>query len=338
MPADRSIWKRKGRPNWYTKVQGQQVNLGTPDRKEALRALRAIERRLELEEDARAEPKTPGTDYVAGLLDRFLDSLDAEGGGKKYSWYRTWIESFAAAVGPHLLIADLKPLHVSQWIEANADRWNSTTRAGAITAVKRAFNWCEEQGIILRSPIAKVRKPRRKRREFLFEPWQVMLLISACPDHLAPLVALSASTGARPSDLRRATGRMVSRDGATINLGSRHKTKTVARVVYVPTYHRRMVLRLAAAAKDGPLFPTERGRHWSLQHLSKHVAEARKAARLPDAADHYALRHYWITHRVVDGIPLAYVAELAGTSIEMISKNYAHLQASHLRKVADAMG
>jgi len=57
----------------------------------------------------------------------------------------------------------LKPFHVSRWLDSHPD-WQGC-RWGAITAVKRAFNWADDEGLIAASPIKKVKKPTMRRRE-----------------------------------------------------------------------------------------------------------------------------------------------------------------------------
>ena len=62
-----------------------------------------------------------------------------------------------------LKVAAFKPLHVTDWLAEKP--WNSTTRNRAISCVKRAFNWCVEQGVLGRNPVQKMKKPRERRRE-----------------------------------------------------------------------------------------------------------------------------------------------------------------------------
>ena len=58
------------------------------------------------------------------------------------------------------------------------------------------------------------------------------------------------------------------------------------------------------------------------------------AAGLPADAVAYSLRHSTITDLVVSGLDMATVAALAGTSVPMIAKHYAHLQND---RAADAL-
>ena len=44
-------------------------------------------------------------------------------------------------------------LHVTRVMDANAEAWNANTKNDFATAVQRAFNWAERQGLIDRNPL-----------------------------------------------------------------------------------------------------------------------------------------------------------------------------------------
>ena len=50
-----------------------------------------------------------------------------------------------------------------------------------------------------------------------------------------------------------------------------------------------------------------------------------EAADLPDGASAYTLRHSTITDLVTAGLPLLTIAQISGTSAEMIERHYGHL-------------
>ena len=55
------------------------------------------------------------------------------------------------------------------------------------------------------------------------------------------------------------------------------------------------------------------------------VAAAVAAAKLPSEATAYTLRHSTITDLVRAGLPLLTIAQISGTSAEMIERHYGHL-------------
>lgn len=80
-----------------------------------------------------------------------------------------------------------------------------------------------------------------------------------------------------------------------------------------------------------PLFAQTDGRPWSKDYWKGPIREAAQAAGLPPHATAYTLRHSTITDLVTGGLDLMTVAQLAGTSVRMIERHYAHLQRDRAR-------
>ena len=98
---------------------------------------------------------------------------------------------------------------------------------------------------------------------------------------------------------------------------------------------RRIVLPVAAAslfatqAKNklptAPLFMRGNGKAWDKEAWKGPIANAATAAELPTGATAYTLRHSTITDLVVGRLPLLTIAQISGTSVEMIERHYGHL-------------
>ena len=86
---------------------------------------------------------------------------------------------------------------------------------------------------------------------------------------------------------------------------------------------------LAAQAKNklptAPLFMRSNGRPWDKNTWKLPIAAAVRAAGLPADATAYTLRHSTITDLVSLGLPLLTIAQISGTSAEMIERHYGHL-------------
>jgi integrase len=67
------------------------------------------------------------------------------------------------------------------------------------------------------------------------------------------------------------------------------------------------------------------GEPWDKNSWKWPIAAAAKAAKLPDGVTAYTLRHSTITDLVAGGLPLLTVAQISGTSAEMIERHYGHL-------------
>jgi integrase len=319
------IWKRAGRPNWFAWVNGKQVNLGTPNEKKALQKWH------KLSGTAPERPKASQV-FVVTLLNQFLRHL-ADDGRSDFGWYRSRIKSFAASINARLLLSDLRPSHVREWV--NAKDWSPTHKNGSISAVQRALNWHVKDGSIKSNPIARVEKPERRKRKFIFSPEQLSSLLVALKEPARTFVALIAHTGCRPIELASANGTDVAPDGATIAV-TRLKTDQDGPMP-VPSSLRPWVLRLAVKAGGGPLCLTERGRRWSRKTWALAIRSVRKQAGLDPVAVAYALRHTWITERLDEGESVADVATATRTSIAMISSVYDKGRKERTRRLADRL-
>ncbi|MXP10756.1 tyrosine-type recombinase/integrase [Pseudoblastomonas halimionae] len=74
-----------------------------------------------------------------------------------------------------------------------------------------------------------------------------------------------------------------------------------------------------------PLFMRANGIAWDKNSWKLPIAAAVKAAGLPDGVTAYTLRHSTITDLVDAGLPLLTIAQISGTSAEMIERHYGHL-------------
>lgn len=322
----KGVWKRKGRPNYFAWIDGKQVNLGTPNHQAALKEWHRLSGTQPRRERASEQ-------FVVTLLNRFIGHLEDDG-RKDAAWYRMRVMSFVESIPKRLLLAELRPQHVTEWMKAHSE-WSPTHKAGSISAVQRALNWHLEEGTIRRNPLAKIRKPKRDRRQFVYSTEQLADLLTHMREPGRTFIAFIAATGCRPSELAAANGSDVSRDGATIAV---RKSKTGdCGPMPVPEYLRPLLLRRAKERGDRPLFVSKSSSRWNRTTWGRAIIAAREAAGLPPEADAYALRHTWATERLKEGESVADVAMAMRTSIAMISRVYAHLLKDRTRGLADRL-
>ncbi len=74
-----------------------------------------------------------------------------------------------------------------------------------------------------------------------------------------------------------------------------------------------------------PLFMRANAKAWNKETWKHPIAAAVAAAQLPGEATAYTLRHSTITDLVSAGLPLLTIAQISGTSAEMIERHYGHL-------------
>lgn len=86
---------------------------------------------------------------------------------------------------------------------------------------------------------------------------------------------------------------------------------------------------LAMQAKNklpgAAMFMRANGKPWDKNSWKLPIAAAVNAAALPAEATAYTLRHSTITDLVKEGLPLLTIAQISGTSAEMIERHYGHL-------------
>jgi integrase len=239
-----------------------------------------------------------------------------------------------------LKLSALKPLHVTDWLVGK--EWNPTTRNRAISILKRALNWCVEQGVIGKNPIAAMKKPRELRREVIVTEEQRVAIVAAVKDEafLQFLFALG-QTGARPIEIRTVTAAEV-KDGYWELHGKTTDRTGEQRCVYLTPAMIELCRELAKLHPEGPIFLNTRGKPWTRNAIRIRFRNLRKKLDLPKGTVAYAFRHGWITDALERGVPIASLAELAGHSnTTMITKVYSKLsqKRKHLGEMAEkAMG
>jgi len=105
---------------------------------------------------------TPSADYlVRDLVFRFLDHVKTNNRPGTYSWRLNFLESFCNALPPDLKVANLKLHHAQAWLRKNySSAGNPNTQHGAISTLKRVFNWAfNDMGYLDVNPFAKLKKP-----------------------------------------------------------------------------------------------------------------------------------------------------------------------------------
>jgi integrase len=88
---------------------------------------------------------------------------------------------------------------------------------------------------------------------------------------------------------------------------------------------------------DQPIFERKNGKAWDKDSWKKPISKAVSLANLPSEATAYTLRHSVITDLVQQNLPLLTIAQISGTSVEMIEKHYGHLQNSAALDALDAI-
>lgn len=147
-------WYRPSRGLWYVTLNGVQHSLGL-DKDTAFAQYRRLL--------GQSGQVAVSCHAVAPIVDAFLDWSQKHQAERTYFRYRDYCQSFINLF-PDLLVAELKPFHIQEWVDSQSG-WGNTTKRSAIVAIQRAFNWAEKQGRISINPIRHAEKPTADKRE-----------------------------------------------------------------------------------------------------------------------------------------------------------------------------
>ena len=294
-------WFRPSRNTWYVTIDGVQHNLHTAGQSDAIRRWhRLLGQSNEVLESDNAQ--------VAGLLAAFADWAERHTSQTTYDWYCRYLKSFLNWVPPNLTATKLKPFHVTQWLDAHPG-WGASSRRGAITALKRAFQWCVDEGYLDRSPVSSIKKPSTPRRETTLTREQRQLILHEASDQaFRDLLTAAEETGVRPQEVRLVEARHVDLDNAMwVFPPDEHKTgkKTEKpRIVFLPDRVLKLTKRLIAESPEGPLFRNSRGQPWTANAIRCRFKRLRERLSddLPSDLCAYLYRHTYATEALENGV------------------------------------
>jgi site-specific recombinase XerD len=249
-----------------------------------------------------------------------------------------------------LELSKIKPADITQW-RADTDAMICIRGPGKgkarspsainrdATALRSALNYAHAEGyctsdLAWRSKLKA--KVEDKRREVYLDRGQRKNLLEACDADLVLLVKAMTLLPVRPGALAALT---------VANYDKRQKVLTIAkdkvgagRKLYLPDA---TAAFFADQCRDklpaAHIFTNREGREWTNQTWGRLFRIAATKAGLPAEVTLYSLRHAVFTDLVVAGADLMTIAQLGGTSVLMLQKNYSHLTRDHARSSLAAL-
>jgi integrase len=249
---------RPSRRLWYVQLEGKQLNLG-PNRDAAFLKYHELMRRPR---SARVN-----SDTVAAVVDLFLDWCHKHRAADTYVWYQSRLQLFVT-LHSDLTIAALRPFHVQQWVDAY-EHLSSGSNRNYCRAIQRALRWAEAQGLIERSPIAHLQKPRAGRREVIISPEEYQRILKHVPnEEFRDLLTFAWETGARAEECLVIERRHVDLDHARIVIPrGEEKMERAPRVIYLSQTASKLVQRRMCRTHNH-LFVNTNGRPWTTDALN----------------------------------------------------------------------
>lgn len=241
-------------------------------------------------------------------------------------------------------LAKLRRRHLKEWRERLEAQpaLVSRRKEGEPVHRKRAASTVNRDMAVLRAALAKVLSPgapnseaawqealkpaanANGRRTLYLDRGQRRKLLENTDEEAAPFVRALCLLPLRPGALAALTAGDFDKRTAELTIG---KDKTgKPRRIQLPAEAASL---LTKQSKDklpaAPLFRRKNGKPWDKNTWKLPIAAAVTAAGLPTGATAYTLRHSTITDLVRAGLPLLTIAQISGTSAEMIERHYGHL-------------
>lgn len=242
-------------------------------------------------------------------------------------------------------LAKLRKRHLIEWRERYEEKPSlvSRSKAGEKRTRPRAASTVNRDMAVLRAALATVLAPVKPdtsdaawqvalepienangRRNLYLDRTERRKLLATIDPEAAPFVRALCLLPLRPGAMAALTAGDFDKRTAELTIG---KDKTgKPRRIQIPAEAAKL---LGAQSKDklpsAPLFMRANGKAWDKETWKHPIAAAVKAAGLPAEATAYTLRHSTITDLVSAGLPLLTIAQISGTSAEMIERHYGHL-------------
>lgn len=241
-------------------------------------------------------------------------------------------------------LSKLRRRHVQEWRNRLEEQpaLVSRRKRGEPICRKRAASTVNRDMAVLRAALAKVLAPGApnseaawqealkairnadRQRTLYLDRSQRRTLLGHADNQVEPFIRALCLLPLRPGSLAALSAGDFDKRTAELTIG---KDKTgKPRRIQLPERAAQLFADQAKKKLPGaPLFMRTNGKAWDKNSWKVPIAAAVKAAGLPSGATAYTLRHSTITDLVSAGLPLLTIAQISGTSAEMIERHYGHL-------------
>ena len=250
----------------------------------------------------------------------------------------------------------LRRRHVSDWRKRLEETPSlvSRSKSGPRRTRARAPSTLNRDMAVFRAALAKVLSPGAPnseaawqealqsvanadgRRTLYLDRAQRRLLLEAIDPDAAPFVRALCLLPLRPGALASLNAGDFDKRTAELTIG-KDKTGKPRRIKLPMEAAALLASQLPNKLPAAPLFSRANGQRWSKDSWKAPISRAVATAGLPDGATAYTLRHSTITDLVSAGLPLLTIAQISGTSAEMIERHYGHLTSDAALKALDGL-
>lgn len=228
--------------------------------------------------------------------------------------------------------------HLEDWAGKNPE-WSSSTRRSYFNWIMAALNWCVRRKKIPANPIHGLEKPRWERRKRIITAEDLAKVEQFAKGEFRAIVRGLRLTGARPSELCRATVERY-REGRIVLEEHKEDESGEDRIIHLPPDYRAEVEALIGSRTEGSIWRNSRGRAWTPDTIYCRFKRLPASLGLGDGVFPYSTRSRFITRGIEKGVDLVTLSDLVGhKGVDMMKKYYARLSAEHydqsLRRISE---
>ncbi len=306
-------------------AQDRLAHLGMGGSREVLTVREACARYVE---HVRSNEESPRPKTADEMQARFARWVDIRAIGKvelsklKKEHFRDWRRGLAKA-----------PLKVGKGKEPSSEKRTAESLNRDMTPLRSAMNFAHEEGWIASDvawkstlkPIPRTGKPRR----LYLDIGQRRLIVEKASADISLFLRGLSLLPLRPGALAALTVGDFDKRVGDLTIGKDKHGED--RKILLPSATQKFFIEQTKNKLPGAmLFTRADGVGWNKDSWKKPIKAAVEAAKLPKEVTAYTLRHSIITDLVkVQKLDLLTVAQLSGTSVQMIQEHYGHLLREH---------
>ncbi|MEJ7592479.1 MAG: tyrosine-type recombinase/integrase [Planctomycetaceae bacterium] len=302
---------KKQQQRWVCTIDGKRITLGA-DKKTALEKFHQLM--------LNRETVHVSVSTVYDLTQSYLDWCQANRKATTYDLHKTYLQSLIESCGKQVRIGDFKVLHITKWIEGFES--SSTTKHNMISIVQRMFNWAVEQQYLAVSPIQKIVKPRKKRRDVVYTPDQWAKIKAHSTGSFTELLHFLWLTGCRPREARIMTANHI-HESLVIFPPDQSKGETDSRIIHLIPEAKTLVDKQVKKNPTGPLFLNSRGVPWTKDSIKCRMT--RFSTKVGFRVIAYGTRHSFATNALIRAVDTVSLSHLMGHKSTKMLSTYAHL-------------
>jgi integrase len=184
------------------------------------------------------------------------------------------------------------------------------------------FNWAVEQQYIAVSPVAKLVKPKKKRRDVVYTPDQWKQIKAHATGTFVDLLHFLWLTGCRPKEARILTANHI-HDSLVIFPPDQSKGETDSRVIHLIPEVKTLLEKQSKLNPTGALFRNSRGLPWTKDSIKCRLTRISKKVGFRAIA--YGARHSFATNALIRSVDAVSLSHLMGHKSTKMLQTYAHL-------------